>query len=471
MPFTPYNPQQGQIPQEKKTGLQNFSTGLAKSELSLLKGVGSLGAKIGSTLLKPFGVEMPNVYQESRTLSEQNLQAENTGERFGKTVGDVAQFALPSGQITKTSNAVNTLISGTGKLKSIGRVLSKSAIEGVANAGVSLLQTGGDLKKAGTAGLIAGSTKGLLSGIGEASNSAKLPEKLYQTVFKNSSNDMLQELKTGALAQWQKTNPNEFKDLVKKGIIKTSINGEIVLNDSLAKEALDRGLRGSLRNMSQEVVKNLYRSEETVQRLAQGYKGSITGKPVLISIPENNKLVSLLNEISDDYKNVGGSFSDEAKQLSILVKNNKVDAENALKLRRFLDGMRIRSSFTPNQKLSQTQSNFKYFADKIRNELTKIPGFSGTMNEYRFNIDALDAIAKEAARRGNRQILGFIDSAMLGGGLASGEPFIGLGGLTLRRIVQSPSLSTKGAKTIQRLGETTGLGSTIRTGLSNLQNN
>jgi hypothetical protein len=133
--------------------------------------------------------------------------------------------------------------------------------------------------------------------------------------------------------------------------------------------------------------------------------------------------------------------------------------------------MRIRSSFNPGQKLSQSQENFKYFADATRGQLGKINGFKDIMKNYSFQIDALDAIAKEAARKGNRQLLGFIDSALLGGGMAAGTPITGAGIGIARRILQSSSGLTKGAQVIKNLDKSTKAGVGLRSVLGNTLSN
>lgn len=466
-----------QKPQPAKSPLESFAIGTAKGIAETVKGIGNIGGKIGEKILPGF----ENVYSEEalnknaksggfmgKLLQESNLETNNTAESLGKGVERVAEFIIPAGKISKASNSVDTLIKGSGLLKSAGRIATKGAIEGIGNAGVTLAQTGGNLKEAGKTALIAGGLKAGLATVGEMANAAKLPERLYSTIFKTSSDDMLQELKTGALDKWQKTNPEEFKNLVNKGIIKVGKDGVVSLNETLAKEALDRGLKGSLKNMATESVKNIYRNEAKAQELVKNYKGSITGKDIVIDLPETNKLTSLLDEISTDYQNVGGNIADDALNLSNKIKENNVNAETALELRRFLDGMRVRSSFNPGQKLSQTQQNFKYFSDEVRKSLTKIPGMKAIMNEYRFNIEALETIAKEAAKQGNTQLLSLIDSMLLSGGLISSNLGLSLGALVGRRALKNAPVLTGAANKIQTIGKSSVAGTATRGAVSRL---
>ncbi len=452
-----------------ETGLKGFATGVGKGVLSTFKGASQLGQDIGNLVL-PKSMEMTPYSEENlqkdegigKLFREQNLEAQGTAEKIGKTSEQVGEFFIPASKISKVSNVAKTAIKGSGFLNSTARVLAQGAIEGIGNAGVTLAQTGGDIKEAVKTALIAGGLKSAISGIGEVANVFKLPERLYSTIFKNSSDDMLQELKTGALDKWQKTNPEEFKTLVDKGIIKVGEEGKVILNETLAKEALDRGLKGSITNMANETVKNLYKNEAKAQEAVKNYKGTLTGKKVLIDIPEAKKLTDLLDEISVDYKNVGGSISEQADTFSKALKNNKLDGETALKLRRFVDGMRVRSAFNPGQKLSQTQQNFKYFADSLRSKIAKIPGMKETMNEYRFSIEALDTLAKEAAKQGNSQILSLIDSMLLSGGIAGGNVVASGASIVARRALKNAPLLTNVAQGITKIGKSSTAGTATR---------
>jgi hypothetical protein len=105
-------PQQQLQPQENKPGflqeggaVQQFGTGLAKSGLSLVKGMGQLGEKI----LPPIGGQ--SVYSDEATkgglLDAERLKGETGTERVGKFVGDVAQFAIPAGRIAKATQGAS----------------------------------------------------------------------------------------------------------------------------------------------------------------------------------------------------------------------------------------------------------------------------------------------------------------------------------------------------------------------------
>ena len=419
----------GKILGKTNNTVGQFSEGVAMGLLNTVQNIGQLGLKgVKAITGKDFGVN------ETFFNDPGALTPKTTGQKIGKTVENIAEFFVPAGNIAKGQRAIDIALQGKGALKTIARIGGKATLDGVGAAGVTYAQTQ-DTKKATTAGLIGGGLKAGFSTVGELANKAKLPERLYSTIFKNSYRDMLDELKTVGTKNLQRTNPERFKELVDSGIIKTGIGGKPIVNETLAKQALDRGLRGNLKTMSNITVNNLYENEAAAREIAKTFKGKI-------NVPESKKLYNLLVEISDDYQSVGGNFADEASSLAAAVKSGKIDANTGLTLKRFLDGMRIRSSFSPGQKLSQSQSNFKYFANSVRGELYKIPGFKSVMQDYAFNIEALEALAKEAARRGNRQLIGFIDAALVGGGAAGGNVVAGATLGAMRRLAQSPRAIT-----------------------------
>lgn len=452
-------------PKAQSTGLAGFAEGVGQGLLSSFKGLSQVGIKLGNAVLSG-SLKIPDIYSEEalqqnanqggfmgKLLAKENLTPQNTSQKIGFGAEKVAEFFIPAGKVQKTQNLLDTLITGSGFLKSSARVLSKAGVEGVSSGGVNFLQTGGDLKSSLKTGAFAGGVKGVLSGAGEVANAFRLPEKLYSTIFKNTYQDIGQELKTGALKDLQKTNPDAFKRLSDAGIVKTGVGGVVTLDETVAKQALDKGLRGNIVNMAKTTSNNLLESEYKAQQIAKNFGSTI-------KLKDKEKLASLFKEISEDYANVGGDFSAKASTFAQKILKGEVDAETALKLRRFLDGMRIRSSFNPVSKLSQTQENFKYFADSIRTELAKNPEFASVMKNYSFYIEAFDSLAKVAARQNNAQVLGLIDSILIGTGVASGNIGLGTGVFIGRKLLQNNATSI--GQGVQNLGKSSKTGITAR---------
>lgn len=107
--------------------LDNVAVGAAKSLLTPVIGGGQL---IRSTMGMPRAVDDPNAIKVPI-----NPQATNTAQQVGKTGGEIAQFFVPAGAVTKATNALKT---GKGVLGALVR----AGAEGAASAGVHTLQTG-----------------------------------------------------------------------------------------------------------------------------------------------------------------------------------------------------------------------------------------------------------------------------------------------------------------------------------------
>lgn len=426
-------------------------------------GVGALKeiGRSGTRILDQTAGRLANIVTgrgNTPTTTTQDLAPQNTQEKIGSFAAQALEFAAPAGAVSKAQKALDIALDGT-KLPSVlkvgAKILGKAAVEGTGAGAVRLAQTG-DLKEARNAAVTAGAIKAGTNTIGETLKAFNVPEALYSKIFKTSAKDMQAELKMIGTDAFRQQNPERFKQLVDAGIVKVGKNGKAIVDETLAKEALNRGLSGSLTNMSNATVKNLYENEAAAQAIAKS-----ATKPLKVE----KQYVSVLKQVKQEYKDVGfGEISRQADEFLKAIKQGKTDAETALKLRRFLDGMRIQSSFNPTTKLSMSQQNFKYLADNMRNRLAELPGMKATMGEYRFNIEALEALAKEAARRENKDVLGLIDAALLGGGIANGSPFAGATlGLT-RRMLNSPSGLTKLGQTIQK-GTLTNSGAVLKGGI------
>jgi hypothetical protein len=268
---------------------------------------------------------------------------------------------------------------------------------------------------------------------------------LYSTIFKNSASDMMQELKTENLVNLQKTNPEKYNQFIKQGIINVS-SGTPVLNETVAKQALDSGLRGGIRNMARTVINGALDSEAEVQNAVKNHPGTID--------LSEKQFGNILSKISQDYQDVGfNEISDEAARLANTIKegNGQVDASTALAVRRLLDRARIATSFDkPASSLSMTQSNLKTLADTVRSRVNAIPGLGEIMSKYSFYIDAIDTLSKEAARRGNNQALSLIDSLFLSSAFGGHELIPGLTAGMVRKILMSGNGTTALAQLLNK---------------------
>ena len=448
----------GQEPQEsggRFAPILNFLKGAAKGVGSTAVGLQELGGKLGGEALYG-GIKkvLPGSGRDVGNLfTEEQVSPKGTAEKIGFGAEQIAEFLIPASKTAKASKAIDIAAKGSRVL----RVLGKAGLEAGVSGTISLGQTGGDLKEAGKTALLFGGTRAVTSGIGEGLKAFGVPEKLYGRIFKTNYKTMLSEIKAKGIETFAKTHPEQYSEFVKNGIIKKGLGGKSVLNESLAKKALDRGLKGSLRNMSDKVVEDTVRLEDMALKTVKN-----TNKT--INIQGKDRLANILSEVGERYNNVGdGSVSKKAINFAAKLRSGvKLNAEDGLKLRRFLDGMRIHSSFDPGASLSLGQSNFKYWSNIVRSKLSKVPGLQDIMSEYKFNIEAMESLAREASRRGNAQVVGFLDSIFLGGGLAVGEPITAVGLGVGRRIINSPRGLTSLGSAINRSGTPSRLGTAIK---------
>lgn len=436
--------------QTNETGLKGFATGFTKGILGTVTGLGQIASKGLSYLPGKAGEFFKGGAEYGADLQKGLLAPSTTSEKVGKTTEQIAEFFVPASKIQKAQVGIDIMTKGLkapGIVKGATRVLGKAGVEGLGTGAVTFAQTGGDIKEAGKTALFAGGLKTVTGTGGELLKTMKFPEKLYSRIFKDTSDDVIAQIDNEMRAGLKLKDPAKYADYVSKGIIDPVTER---INTTLAKQALDRGLKGSITNMAKQTVTNTWDLENTARNL-------VKGQPVKVSA--SGKLVNTLKEVAKDWKNVeNGATAKEATKYVKLLQKGKIDGADALNLRRFLDGMRVKSSFNANVKLSQSQANFKYWADIVRGQLAKIPGVAEIMKNYSFNIEALMALGKEAAKINNRQVLGMIDSLFLGSGIAMGEPTTGLAVAGLRRLTQQAGLTTRAAQVIQKSGVTTKAG-------------
>jgi hypothetical protein len=429
--------------------VQNFGIGAVKGALSTVKGLGTIGEKIGTSLGLPVLKGQEGFVKgtpEEQALTEK-LTPSGTAQNVGKGVEQFAEFFIPASKAMKAENLISTLSKGIASkpASALTRILGKSVVQGLTTAGVVGAQTGGDVEEMKKTGLIAGLTRGGFATIGEGARAIKLPERFYSTIFKNSYNDMKSQLNSEVISELQKTNPEKYQKLVDAGLVKMQ-EGVPVIDDTIAKQALDRGLRGSIRNMAKQVISGTQDNEIAAQEIAKTYAGKID-----MSEPQ---FANILKQISEEYDNVGfGEISDEASALARKISggNGQVDLQTALSIRRLLDKARIARSYdVPANKLSMSQANLKTLADKARERVNAVPEMGSVMKEYAFNIEALETLAKEAARRGNNQALSLIDSLFLSSSFGGERPEVGLAAALARKFFISGQGMTGAGQFLQK---------------------
>lgn len=419
-----------------------FSKGLAKSALETVTGAGELGEK-GVGLIT--GNKEPGAIEKFREsdLGQELTKAEGFEEKAGKVVGDIAQFFVPelgaikAAELVKGGQAIKALNLGEKATQVLSKVAPKLA-------NITSRVTGDVLLSAAKEGDVGEETKriAILSavlpegfsligkGVGKVTEGVTkvLPEKLYQQIFKTASDDLNMAFQSQALGK--------------------------ELDPTLAREVLDRGLKGSSKNMAIFSFKKINELENQLQNIV-GESDQLIKNPI-----KGNGLKQLLAEIEDKFSRGSGAIlGDRASDARTLI--NEIDAlpegqiteSLALKAKRFIDRMRSTSSFKLDPNLSANQEFYKSAADQLRAQLKKNKNIANLLNEERIFIQAKDAIIDDAVRRGNRNVIGLTDVLLGGGGLTSGAPGVGLTAAGLSRGFQQPFSLTNIASLLDSFGK------------------
>lgn len=427
-------------------------TGVAGADAaSKFLGIKKIGNFIGSNLAKLD----PQHRRNLATIEQEDPDA----ARILSRGGDVTNRELVGSAMNLVGNVALPFAGKALNAGGVGMRVAKGASVGMGFGAAGGLESGQDNSGVLLSAMIGGTLGGAIPLVGTAIKGAarrlnfdSIPEKLYSTIFKNSQDDVFKQLTTEGIKNIQDTDPNMFAKLLKEGIVRVGKDGVAHVDETLAKEALDRGLKGSLKTMSNQVVKMNKTSELGVRNITDSYKPKIT-------VDNKKGLLNVLEGIRSGFQ---GQYDEKTmtKQVGVFikeVKTGKVSAKSLLEMRRLIDSQRIASTYRamPAGKISLSQESYKSAANALRSKLNNLPGMGNIMKDYSFSIDALEALAKEAQRKGNSQVIGMIDSILFTGGASAGGPLLGAGSFLARRSLASPTIATGGAQMINNLGRAT----------------
>ncbi len=416
-------PKKAETPQEKEGQLATTGRELKEVGAGVLRGLGSTFTGLGQLTLKgasfipPLKKIAERGIQTGEEIKKEFLTPETPAEKVGFVGEQIGEFLIPVGAQAKALSflrkAIPTLSKSTRLSGGLTRLLTKATASGAEFGGKTILQSGGDFNQAADSAFIGFLTPPVFGAIGKVGKFATkvVPEKLYSQIFKTATDDLLKYYRT--VAKGQKINP------------------------TLAKEALDKGLKGSSKNMAVYSIKKLGELEQKVQETVKAKQ--LGG--VKINIGNKKGYENILDTVRKQFKS--GFLSERTKEADRLTKTLRATKEkeiginDVLNLRRFIDRMRNTSSFRIDPKLTPRQEEFKFAADTLRSKLSKA-GLKDLMNEERVFIEAIENIVKDAALRKNKQLLNLTDVLIGGGGMASGFPGTGIGLAVLVRGFQQP---------------------------------
>ena len=414
------------------TSILEAGKGALKGLASTAQGFSDIGQNIlGATVGK--GIEALGGQKPSKVeLPKEWTTPSNFAQEIGFKAEQIGEYLIPVAAEEKAAVLLSKFLPNIAKNpKLIGKLTNlaaRSLGSGLEFSGKTVLQTGGDLEQAKVSGIIGAIVPGAVGTLGAIKKviTERLPERLYDQIFKQSTDDLMQYYRT-----------------LSKG-------GEI--NPTLAREVMERGLKGSSENMAIYSIRKLDELEEGVQETVQLLKS----QGVKITMENKQGYVDILGTIKDQFKS--GFLSNRAKDAESMakelnkIKGSKIGIDLALKVRRFIDKMRNTSSFRMDPKLTPRQEEFKVAADTLRKSLSDA-GLGDLMKEESVYISALEDIVKDAAARKNVKLLNLTDVIIGGGGMATGFPGAGLGAAAAIRGFQQPFTLTSLGQALFKSGK------------------
>lgn len=280
-----------------REGLQGVAVGIGKSVANTAVGAGEALQALGTgftkailpeSLEKKFGVDQMGIQSLNKDTKlgqqlRESLKAQGGAEKFGKTVGDIAQFVAPAGQVTKAT-------SGFGKVAQVaGQVASDVA--------VTAAQTGGDTKDIRDTAIIsalfpvAGKLAGGVTDFIKAQGKEFAP-RLINSLIKPVSKTMSFGKNPGRVIAEEGITGNNFDEIVQKVSEKKSEFGSEIgqLTNQATKEGKLLDLTDTLTPLDEAIAK-AKKSPKTnaalINRLENAKSDIITDRNLLNVTPDD----------------------------------------------------------------------------------------------------------------------------------------------------------------------------------------
>ena len=412
-----------ELEEEGTKGAEGFAVGVAKSELGLLRGMGQLGQDIAQHTagygvkyltkkltgkdvnVEDLGTDLYDPESKTGAKAKEFVQPKGGAEKFGKLVGDVAQFALPAGAASKmtmganlaTRAGVDALVAGTVTSMQQGEVNKNSAISAGVSGGLTL--------------------------------AAPVASALFRKA-------------TQELPEW-----------LVRPLVKQSKQAKIAGKPDAAKLLVESGRVGS-------VDKILSKTDEAINALDDKITANLT------QATTQGKTIALKNirrDIADKITLAGGELDDMgvqevlesiAPQAKGLLKKETLTISEANRLRQLIDRTLGDRAFIANQ-LPYNKDIAMDFADALR-ETVKREAPEGTrtaFSELSKNITLRKALLSRAKEAGGRNSVGLYDILTGIGFGAAVNPVAGVAAAGARRAMESATVKTTGAQLLTSLGK------------------
>ena len=379
--------------------------------VGILKGVGStlFGitkiAERASRVLLPKALE-PDIGEKPRFLKPRTKE-----EKIGFAAEQIGEFLIPLGGSAKALALAGKVALKSGRLANFG---IKAVGESGEFAMKAAAQTGGEFDSTAKAFALGIGINAALGTVGVVGRSVAefIPERVFSIIFKTTADDLAAAYRTVAKGK--------------------------ELNPTLAREALDRGLRGSSEKMAITAVKNLDDLEAQMKPISDLGLTKLNLK----GLGSKENYLTILKRLEDKFtEDFVTKSATRARSLIRLLEREtqQIPTNLAIAIKRFVDGARNKSSFALNPKLAGFQEGLKEAADKMRGLIQKTnPKITNLLGEERVMIQAFSSIVKNAAQAGNRNVIGLTDILAGGGGTISGGVGQGITAAVAIRAFQQP---------------------------------
>lgn len=409
------------------TGLKGFATGLAKKEVGLLKGAGSLVQGLGQRIIAagtPASLEEVRAKTGIKSLQkgteqeyrfQEAITPRGTSEKVGSFVGDVASFALPGGAITRVGKAVGAATK-TG-------FLGRAATEAVGFSGITAAQEGEINNDVKDAAIIAS----LFPVLGKVNSTIKaLTEGTRVKIKSDIANKLVTSLIKPKLRDFS-YGKNPGLGVAKEGITGNSLE-ELAQNISKKRQSLFR----QTENIAKKSNKTVNLSNVLLPIDNAIIKAQKTPKT-------NATLISRLEDIKSDLLGGIDNF-------------NNVSVEEAVNFKRTIGDItkftgNISDDTIVNKPLKQIYGSVK---EKINAVESKLKG----LNERYANLTSAEIATKNRDLIEQRQnIIGLttgglgtgaaLVTAITTGGAAIPAILVGAGAVATREALGTPAVKTR----------------------------
>ena len=398
-----------------------------------------------------------NFTKEGKQLAQDLKDGKISYDDFNNAIGGLAKPEEVVGSAMQTASDV-IIPSGTGSW--LSQALKWAGVGALSGAGSAVEQGKGaaDITKQAletglTSGIVA-PTIGKVAGAIADKATGSLPERLYSQFFKTTTDEFAKGMTSDAAKILQKSDPELFDTLVKRGIVKVDSEGAIQVSKSTAQKALEAGISGSPKAMGAQVAANTMTLEGKVQ-------DTIRKAPdIQLNAQYKKSLLGLLTAFKDRIgASEGGVFAkaltDPLDSAIAAVKSSKgtLAAEDALSIRRMLDAMQKARAYVPDANLSVSDSILKNATSFLRRSINALPGMGDIMGQYADNMSMLTDLQKRGAQLENTKVLNLFDlMAVTEGAQTLGEAGKSIGGgLTFDAVLRFLTSATGGTNVAQGL--------------------